>query len=93
MFLEVLQNRVGLMFIKREITVFVCSMCTIKRVVLGTPEIISLCTAAILDINLIINIKLRLVCFFASAILNWLVTYLFDSFGRPHILYELKHLA
>ena len=35
----------------------------------------------------------RLICLLASAILNWLVTHLFNSLGRPNRLREMKHLA
>ena len=46
-----------------------------------------------LFVRLIIDIKLRLICLFASTVLNWLVMHLFDSLGRPSRLRELKHLA
>ena len=46
-----------------------------------------------LFVKLIIDTKLRLICLLASIVLNWLVTYLFDSFGRLNRLCELKHLA
>ena len=35
----------------------------------------------------------RLICLLASAILNWSVTHLFNSLGRPNRLCELKLLA
>ena len=35
----------------------------------------------------------RLICLLASTILNWSVTHLFNSLGRPNRLRELKHLA
>ena len=47
-------------------------------------------------VGLIINAtRLRLSFFslLASVVLNWSVTHLFDSLGRPNRLRELKHLA
>ena len=68
-------------------------MRTTRRVVLYTAKILALCTATILVVSLIINTKLKLICLVASAVFNWLVTHLLDSFERLNRLFELKHLA
>ena len=91
--MEVPRDRVGLMFTRREVTAFVGSMRTAGRVISCTAETVASCTAAILVVSFIIDTKLRLICLLASAVLNWSVTHLFASLGRPNRLRELKHLA
>ena len=93
MFLEVLRDRERLIFTKREITAFIGSACIVKRVISYIVETVASCTAAILVIGLIIDTKLKLICFFASVVLNWLFTHLFNVFGSLNRLCELKHLT
>ena len=61
-FLEVLQDRVGLMFTRKEVTAFVGSMRIVGRVVL--------LSAAIFVVSLIIDKKLRLFSILVSAVYN-----------------------
>ena len=70
----------------------VSSMRIAGKVVSCTPEKVASCTTAILVCRF--NNRCRqLICLFASAILNWSVMHLFQSFGKPNRLCELKYLA
>ena len=86
------------MFTQSEVIAFVVLMriarkvilCIEKRVNTCTAETVTLCTAAILVVNFIINTKLKIFYLLTSVVLNWLVTHLSDSLGRPNRVCELN---
>ena len=67
-------------------------ICGTEKVVLCTVKRVAYIPQPFLFAGLIIDTD-RLICLFASTILNWLVTHLFNSLSRPKKLRELKHLA
>ena len=81
-FLEFPQDRVSLMFTRKKVTSFINSMRIAERVVLWP--------AAIFNVSLIIDTKLKLFSIFVTTIYSSLTALLFKNFDA---ICRLKHLA